>query len=89
MGTLEVNVLAVGGNDICRNIAGDVKDSLIVLDCVLVVNGSIGILVFLAIVALLEVNDALHERVIQVEPNLRMVSIIICHIVIAYLLFCL
>ena len=79
MRAFQINGLCIGFNDIGCHIACDVKDALIVLDGILIIYGSIFKLVFVCIVALFEINDALHQRMVQVERYLRMVGIVICH----------
>ena len=79
MWTLKVYILRVRLDNVSSHITGDIQDALVVLDGVLVVDGGVSKLVFVCIVALLELNDALHQRMVQVERDLWMVCIIISH----------
>ena len=88
MWTFEVNSLTVGFEDIGGDVAGDVEHTLVVLDGIVEVYGCILILVFVCEVAFLELNDAFHFRVIEIEIKFRMVAIIISHDVL-YFEFCL
>ena len=86
MRTFEVDILRVGGNDIGSHVAGDVENLLVVLERVKEIDRRIIKFIFVNVVLLFEVYDPFHERVIEVEPNLRMIAIIICH---NYFEFCL
>ena len=83
--SLEVHVLRVRLDDVGGDVTGDFEHSLIVLDSVLEVHGRILIFVLVGEVALLQLNDALHFRMIKIEIVFRMVGIIVSH----YLLFAL
>ena len=77
--SFEVHILRVRLDDVCGDVAGDLEHTLIVLDCVLKVNGRILIFFFVGVVALLELYHALHFRMIQIEFIFRMVGIKVCH----------
>ena len=77
--TFEVNILRVWFDDVSSYIAGNIQQSLVVLDGILVVDRSIFKLVFFYIISFLQVHNTLHKRMIQVELYLRMVCIIISH----------
>ena len=66
-------------NDVCSDIARDVEHTFVVFDSVLVVNGSVFKSIFVCIVALFEVNNAFHQRMVQVELDLWMVGVIVWH----------
>ena len=87
--SLKVDVLGIRGDRVGRDVARDLEQTLVVLDAVLVVDGGLGIGILVSEIAFLQFDDPLHERVLQVEGNLRMVSIIICHGFRVYLEFCL
>ena len=79
MWTFEVDILRVGFDDVGCHIAGNIQQSLVVLNGILVVDRCIFELVFLYVIAFLQVHNTLHERMVQVELYLRMVCIIIGH----------
>ena len=79
MWTFEVNILRVWFDDVSSYIAGNIQQSLVVLDGILVVYWSIFKLVFFCVISFLQVHNTLHERMIQVELYFRMVCIIISH----------
>ena len=79
MWTFEVDILRVGFDDVGCHIAGNIQQSLVVLDGILVVDWCIFELVFLYVIAFLQVHNTLHERMVQVELYLWMVCIIIGH----------
>ena len=87
MRSFEVYVLTVGFDNVCCDVACYLEHVLVVLDGVVVVNWRVLILVLVFEVALLELDNTLHLRMIEIEVELRMICIIISHFV--YLLFCL
>ena len=80
-------ILAVWFDDVRCDVTCYLEHVLVVLDGVVVVYRRVLILVLVFEVALLELYDALHLRMIEIEVELRMICIIISHFV--YLLFCL
>ena len=79
MRTFLVHALRVGLQHVGCHVARNFKDSLVVFDGILVVDGGIGIVFFVGIVAFFQLNDALHQGIVQIESNLRVVGIIIGH----------
>ena len=79
MWTFEVNSLRVGFDDVGGYVACNLEHLLVVLDSVVEVNGSVGILILISEVALFEFDYSFHFRVIQIEFKFRMVTIIVCH----------
>ena len=79
MWTFEVDILRVGFDDVGSYIAGNIQQSLVVLNGILVVDGCIFKLVFFYLISFLQVHNTLHERMIQVERYFRMVCIVISH----------
>ena len=77
--TLKVNVLSVRLKDIGGDVASNLEQLLVVLYCVIEVNGSVCILSLVGKAALFQFNDALHLRMVEVELKLGMVGIIVCH----------
>ena len=61
-----VDAFRVRLDDIARNVVGNIKQTLIVFDGIIVVYGCIVKLILLCIVSLLELNDPLHERTVQI-----------------------
>ena len=86
MWTFQVNALRVWLDDIGSHVAGDVENLLVVLDGIAQVNGSIVIFFRISETFFLQLNDTSHQGVVQVEPDLRMIAIIVCH---NYFEFCL
>ena len=80
MWTFEVDILRVGFDDVGCHIAGNIQQSLVVLNGILVVDRCIFELVFLYVIALLQVHNTLHEGVIEMKFNLRVITIVISHI---------
>ena len=74
-----VHALRVGLDHVACHISGDIENTLVVLDGVLIVDRRIIKLVFVYVAALLELNDTSHQRIVQVELNLWMFCIIVCH----------
>ena len=66
MGTLKVDALGVGLNDIGGHVGRDVKDALVVLNGVLIVDRRVIELVLVGIAALLQFNNPLHKRVVEI-----------------------
>ena len=83
---LEVHALRVGLYDVGSHIASDVEDATVVLYGVLVVYGSVVELLGVLKAILFQFYKAFHQWVGEMEINLRMVGIVVCH---DYLLFCL
>ena len=81
MRPLKVDALRVGLNDVGGHIARDLKHTLVVLDGVLEVDGSFGKILGVGVVLFFQIYDSLHQRMIEIESNLRMIGIIICHFV--------
>ena len=77
--TFEVDIFRVGFDDVGCHIAGNIQQSLVVLNGILVVDRSIFELVFLYVIAFLQVHNTLHEGVIEMKFNLRVITIIIGH----------
>ena len=77
--TLEVNILRVRSDDVGSYVASDVENLLVVLDGVVEVNGCVLKLVFVGEALFLQLDDALHQRMIQVKRYFRVVTIIVCH----------
>ncbi len=75
----EVDTLRVGFDDVGSHVARDVEQALVVLDGVGVVDRSVGELVLVSVASLLQLHDALHQGVMEVEFDLRMITIIVCH----------
>ncbi len=79
MRAFQIHRLAVWLDDVGGHIASDFQHALVVLYRIFVANRGVGELVFVRIALLFQLHDALHQRVIEVELNLRMVGIVICH----------
>ena len=77
--TFQIDRLTVRLDDVGGHVARNVQHALIVLYRIFVADGSVGKLILVSIALLLQLHDALHQRVIEVELNLRMVGIVICH----------
>ena len=61
-----VHAFRVGLDDGLCHVVGDGQDALIVLDGIVVVDGSILELVFVGEVSFFQLNDSLHERIVEV-----------------------
>ena len=81
MRTFEVDTLGVGFNDVGGDVARDVEHTTVVLHRVFVIDGSVCIVFLVRKIAFLQFDDALHQRVVEVELQVRVVVIIICHFV--------
>ena len=61
-----VDAFRVRLDDIARNIVGNIEQTLVVFDGIIVVYRCIVELILLCIVSLFELNDPLHERTVQI-----------------------
>ena len=77
MWTFEVNALRVWLDDIGSHVAGDVENLLVVLDGIAQVNGGLVIFFRISETLFFQLDDTSHQGVVQVEPDLRMIAIII------------
>ena len=77
--TFEVNILRVWLDDVSGDVASNFEHTLVVLNSVVEVNGSVLILFLVDEVSLLQFDYSLHLRVVEVELKLWMVGIIVCH----------
>ena len=64
MRTFFVHVFRVGFDDVCRHVASDFENAFVVLDSIIVIYRSIIMVLFVLVVALLELNNSLHQRMI-------------------------
>ena len=79
MRTFEVNALGVGFNDIGGDVTRDVEHATIVLHRVFVIDGSVFVGVLIRKNAFLQLDDTLHQRVVEVKLKILIIAIIICH----------
>ena len=79
MRALFVNRFAVWLDNVSGDIARYFQQLLIVFDGVLVVNGCVVVFVFIFKVALFQLNNSFHQRVMKVELQLGRVQKVICH----------
>ena len=79
MRTFKVHALRIGLDDVGCHIACDIKQTLVVLNGVFKTYWGISEVVLVGIVALFQVNDALHQRMSKIKSYFRMITIIICH----------
>ncbi len=87
MRAFEVDILRVGFNDIGSHVAGNVEDALVVLNSIFIVDRSVVELLRVFVVSFLEFYEPFHQRMVQMEPYLRMISIIISHVLVYLYLF--
>ena len=78
-GALMINILRIGSNDLGTDGADDLQNPVIVVHGILEVMRGIVIFLPLPVIHLLQPDDLLHRRVLQVEPEVLVVSIEICH----------
>ena len=76
---LLVHALAVGLDDGGGHLAGNFQHAPVVLDGIIVVDGCIGIGGRIGEIALSQLHNALHERMVQVKTNLGTFGIIVVH----------
>ncbi len=87
MRSLEVYALGIDGQGVGGHVTGDFEHTAVVLHSVLEVHGGIvDTLLGILVILFSQIDEMLHLRVGEVECNLRMVGIVVCH---NYLLFCL
>ena len=90
--TFCIHTFCIRSNDFTSNFTSDFKHLVIRVHCIRIVLRSIVVLVLVSIVALLELADALHHRIVQMIFEFRYIFIVICHCCICfggYLLFAL
>ena len=66
MGSFQIHAFRVRLDDSLGHVVGDGQNALIVLDGVVVVDGSVLELVFVGEVSFFQLNDSLHERTVEV-----------------------
>ena len=79
VGAFEVYSLGVVGDGGGANFAYDVEHAVIRIHGVVEVDGRVVEAVFVAEVAFFQFDNPLHQGVVQLEPEFRMVCIIVCH----------
>ena len=80
MRTFGIDSFGIGCNDVSADVARELADAIVGIEGILKVLGSIVVGILVGKVALLEFNDALHQRIIlKLELQFGMISIEICH----------
>ena len=79
MWTFEVDALRVWLDDIGSHVVSDVENLLVVLDGIAQVYGGLVIFFRISETLFFQLNDTSHQGVVEIEPYLGVVTIIVCH----------